>query len=232
MQSRSTPGVITTVYLKQNTSYSVTVLGMAQTGTKAFVWIQDPLTKARLLPNYTLLPCSPNVASETQFKTPASANAHVAIGVGVLITGPKCGDQFVLDKITIAPCASAASSSSSSSGGAGLLVGDVAEASCSSSSNSSSSSSNSSSSSDSEPCENEYQYGGQHHRHPADAVKYTDPYYCCGSETPPEHERHEHEQHGPHYHSAAPHHTIPDTENTPVSIYDLQMSLGNMINQL
>lgn len=101
-QNRSTPGVYTRLYLKQNTHYTIEVKGCVYHHAKAFVWIYDPQTRQRLIPNYTLLPRSRGCVS-AHFCTPTSANEYICIYAGALFTGPPTkGHQFELCELTVA----------------------------------------------------------------------------------------------------------------------------------
>jgi hypothetical protein len=206
------------------------------------VWVQDTLTKRRLIPNYTLLSGEPNVITETSFKTPCSANKYVEIGVGVLITSPKCGDQFSLDKMTVQlksyhshghphshphPTPHSHGHPHSHPHPTPHLHPTPhspphlypPRSPCTSPSNSSSSSS--SSSNISNESHNSPKNHGPRKYHTND-TKYKDPYYSCTDDSA---------VCCPVSSSMQP--SIPNTQNTtPVSIYDLQMSLGNMISQL
>ena len=119
-QARSTPGIAATLYLKQCQKYTIRVEGRAASRkAKPFVWVMDSLTKDRLLPNYTRLPHQDGMAVEASFRTPASANAHVKIEVGVLLTGPPCrGDAFVLKRIWLTECGASAAPSHGMAGAA------------------------------------------------------------------------------------------------------------------
>jgi len=101
LQTCSTPGIITTLLLKENTSYKITVHGQTNQNTKSFVWVNDLLLNKRIIPNYTFLSKSPNCTVDTIFCTPSSNNTHVKIGIGVLITAPQCGSHFLLNKIVL-----------------------------------------------------------------------------------------------------------------------------------
>ena len=100
-QNRSTPGLYTRMYLKQNTNYTVEVKGCSYHGTKAFVWIYDPRTKLRLIPNYTFLPRQKRGVVHAHFCSPKSANEYVNLHVGVLFTGPVKGQQFEICHVTV-----------------------------------------------------------------------------------------------------------------------------------
>lgn len=100
-QSRSTPGMYTEVYLKQNTCYCVSVSGVALGHTKAFVFVYNPSTKQRLIPNYTFLPSKCFGCVDVEFTTPRCANEHLCIWLGVLFTSPCNGQQYCLQEIRI-----------------------------------------------------------------------------------------------------------------------------------
>ena len=101
-QSRSTPGIYTEVYLKQNTSYRIAVTGQALRHAKAFVFVYDPSTKCRLIPNYTMLSNTSLCTVSAEFCTPHCANDYVRLWLGVLFTGPPCnGQQFCLKTMRI-----------------------------------------------------------------------------------------------------------------------------------
>ena len=101
-QNRSTPGLYTRMYLKQNTNYSVEMKGCSLHNARAFVWIYDPRTKDRLVPNYTFLPKQKRGIVHAHFCSPSSANEYVCLHVGVLFTGPTHGQQFEICRITVA----------------------------------------------------------------------------------------------------------------------------------
>jgi hypothetical protein len=99
-QNRSTPGLYTRLYLKQNTQYTVEVKGCSY-HAQAFVWVFDPKTCKRLIPNYTFLPSTRGCVC-ADFCTPESANEYVCLYVGALFTGPPTqGQQFELCRVTI-----------------------------------------------------------------------------------------------------------------------------------
>ena len=100
-QNRSTPGVYTEVYLKQNTCYGVSVSGQALGNSKAFVFVYNPATKKRLIPNYTLLPSNCFGCAEAQFVTPPCANEYICLYIGVLFTSPCNGQQFSMQEIRL-----------------------------------------------------------------------------------------------------------------------------------
>lgn len=100
-QSRSTPGIYTEVMLKQNTCYCVSVCGQALGNTKAFVFIYNPSTKQRLIPNYTLIPSQYAGCVDVRFTTPHCAGEHLCIWLGVLFTSPCNGQQFCLQSISV-----------------------------------------------------------------------------------------------------------------------------------
>ena len=101
-QNRSTPGIYTEVYLKQDTCYCVTVSGQALGNSRAFVFVYNPLTKERLVPNYTFLPSKTFGCVDAEFKTPHCANEYLCIWMGVLFTAPCNGQQFCLQEIRVA----------------------------------------------------------------------------------------------------------------------------------
>ena len=106
-QNRSTPGLYTRLYLKQNTQYTVEVKGCSY-HAQAFVWVFDPKTCKRLIPNYTFLPSTRGCVC-ADFCTPESANEYVCLYVGALFTGPPTkGQQFELCRVTIS-CAKGSS---------------------------------------------------------------------------------------------------------------------------
>lgn len=99
-QNRSTPGLYTRLYLKQNTQYTIEVKGCSY-HAKAFVWVFDPKTCKRLIPNYTFLPATRGCVC-ADFCTPKSANEYVCLYAGALFTGPPSqGEQFELCRVTI-----------------------------------------------------------------------------------------------------------------------------------
>ena len=111
-QNRSTPGLYTRLYLKQNTRYTVEAKGCAYHHAKAFVWVFDPKTCKRLIPNYTCLPSTRGCVC-ADFCTPESANEYVCIYVGALFTGPPTkGQQFELCRVTLS-CAKPAAKADS-----------------------------------------------------------------------------------------------------------------------
>lgn len=100
-QNRSTPGVYTEVYLKQNTHYCVSVSGQSLGNSKAFVFVYNPDNKKRLIPNYTFLPSSCFGCAEAHFTTPSCANEYICLYLGVLFTSPCNGQQFCLQEIRV-----------------------------------------------------------------------------------------------------------------------------------
>ena len=100
-QNLSTPGLYTRLYLKQNTQFAIEVKGCAYHHAQAFVWVFDPKTCKRLVPNYTYLPSTRSCVC-ADFCTPKSANEYVCLYVGALFTGPPThGQQFELCRVTI-----------------------------------------------------------------------------------------------------------------------------------
>ena len=100
-QNRSTPGMYTEVYLKQNTCYCASVSGQALGNARTFVFVYNPLTKKRLIPNYTFLPSDCFGCVDVEFRTPACANEYLCIWLGVLFTKPCNGQQYCLQEIRI-----------------------------------------------------------------------------------------------------------------------------------
>jgi hypothetical protein len=100
-QTRSTPGIYTEVYLKQNTLYCASVSGQALGNARAFVFVYNPQTKERLIPNYTFLPSNCFGCVDVDFRTPACANEYQCIWLGVLFTQPCNGHQYCLQEIRI-----------------------------------------------------------------------------------------------------------------------------------
>jgi hypothetical protein len=94
-QCVSTPGIKTKVTLHPNTTYQITVFGSSDGDTKAVVWVYEPSTKKRLVPNYVFL-CN---KVEATFRTTASTSYYV----GVLITSPRDNQSFTLRKIEVCP---------------------------------------------------------------------------------------------------------------------------------
>lgn len=239
-QNRSTPGVYTRLYLKQNTHYAIEVKGCVYNQAKAFVWIYDPQTRQRLIPNYTLLPRTRGCVS-AHFCTPTSANEYICIYAGVLFTGPPTkGHQFELCELTVA-CGRVSNTITHSKYEhcSPQLCSEDKDSECSTDSDS------------------EFEVHHHHHRHPNPT--HTSPY--TEHHSPLHHKRHIHikpsQQHDPYYsydtHKAGPYHsctTSPHTSQThthssvysskcktpspPVapencSIDDLQTSLQSMI---
>ena len=103
-QSRSTPGIYTELQLRPQIKYRVELFGQSLQCTKAFVFVYNPITKERLIPNYSLLPTSPNCSVCGEFVSPSSA-CHaptVKVWVGALFTGPpRNGQQFCLTKVKL-----------------------------------------------------------------------------------------------------------------------------------
>lgn len=240
-QNRSTPGLYTRLYLKQNTHYTIEVKGCVYNHTKAFVWIYDPQTRQRLIPNYTLLPRTRGCVS-AHFCTPASANDYICIYAGVLFTGPPTkGNQFELCELTV---------------GCGSLpntIGHAKEEHCSPQLCSEDKDSVCSTESDSE-----FEVHHHHHRHPGSTPhpghyaqhhpplhtnrhihhhpsQQHDPYYSYDthktrpyhSHTTSPHPSHTHE-HSPSYTSKCPKASPPIAPDN-CSIDDLQTSLQSMI---
>lgn len=100
-QNRSTPGIYTEVMLKQNTCYCVSVCGQALGNAKPFVFVYNPSTKQRLIPNYTFLPSQCTGCVDVQFTTPPCAGEHLCIWLGVLFTSTCNGQQFCLQSICV-----------------------------------------------------------------------------------------------------------------------------------
>ena len=100
-QNRSTPGIYTEVYLKQNTCYCVEISGQALGNSRAFVFVYNPVTKKRLIPNYTFLPSTCFGCVEASFVTPSCGNDYLCIYIGVLLTAPCNGQQFCLQEARI-----------------------------------------------------------------------------------------------------------------------------------
>ena len=105
-QNRSTPGIYTPVYLKQNTSYRVDVTAQAFRNAKAFVFVYNPATRKRLIPNYTCVSNTQLNTVSADFCTPSCGNEYIGIWLGVLFTGPPCsGQQFCVQKVCVTACA-------------------------------------------------------------------------------------------------------------------------------
>ena len=100
-QNCSTPGIYTEVHLKQNTRYYITVSGQAVGNSHAFVFVYNPLSKQRLVPNYSFIPSKTFGCVDVEFTTPHSANEYVCIWLGVLFTSPCNGHQFCLQEIRV-----------------------------------------------------------------------------------------------------------------------------------
>jgi hypothetical protein len=102
-QNQSTPGIYTEVYLKQHTRYCVYVTGQALANSCAFVFVYDPATKRRLIPNYTFLPTQRDDCVNAVFTSPACATEYARVHLGVLFTQPRNGQQFSLEEIRLQP---------------------------------------------------------------------------------------------------------------------------------
>lgn len=103
-QSRSTPGIYTDVQVSPQTHYRVEVCGQSLQCAKAFVFVYDPLTKMRLIPNYSLLPSGPNASVCAEFTSPCPVGhmPSVSLWLGVLFTGPpRNGQQFCVERLQL-----------------------------------------------------------------------------------------------------------------------------------
>ena len=100
-QSRSTPGAFTRVFLTPNSCYRVTVTGQAIGQSCAFVFVYDPVSRKRLIPNYTLLPTSCVGCADATFVTPRSHKNTVCLLIGVLLTKPKNGQSFCIQEVRL-----------------------------------------------------------------------------------------------------------------------------------
>jgi len=127
-QSRSTPGIYTEVWLRPQTSYRVEAFGQSLQCAKAFVFVYDPSTKCRLIPNYSLLPNAPNCSVCAEFTTPCSSTTNttstnqarqrgnsVCVWLGALFTGPpRNGQQFCLQSMKLSEVANSCTSGAAS----------------------------------------------------------------------------------------------------------------------
>jgi hypothetical protein len=102
-QNQSTPGIYTEVHLKQHTRYCVYVTGQALANSCAFVFVYDPATKRRLIPNYTFLSTRKGDCVNAVFTSPACATDYARVQLGVLFTQPRNGQQFSLEEIRLQP---------------------------------------------------------------------------------------------------------------------------------
>lgn len=100
-QSTSTPGIKTCVSLHAGNKYilEVTGYGFETDQTKAFVWVYDPISKKRLIKNYTMLSYKNTGCNKVSCEfTPCRSGQFY---LGVLFTEPKCAQRFVLNKMSL-----------------------------------------------------------------------------------------------------------------------------------
>ena len=238
-QNRSTPGIYTKLYLKQNTNYQLTLEGCSYQTACAFMWIYDPCTKQRLIKNYTFLPNAKRGTVSACFCSPPSANEYVTLYAGVLFTKPCTGQQFELCRLTISCTTKHKPHSKQSSNR--TQSSDCTTSSNCTDENGSSHSDDGSNDSDSD---SDYEVHHHHHHHQLrpNAPSHThDPYYNYNShpsrKEPDEYERYsKSEPSHPHSfsHSPQPH---PQSYRTPLPtqncrIDDLQQNLSTMIQKM
>jgi hypothetical protein len=234
-QNRSTPGIYTKLYLKQNTNYQLTLEGCSYQTACAFMWIYDPRTKLRLIENYTFLPNSKRGTVSACFCSPSSANEYVTLYAGVLFTKPCTGQQFELCRLTI-ECAAKYKSCYKDS------HSDCDSSDHTTSSNCTDEHGSSNSDDGSNDSDSDYEVHHHHHHHqlrPNVPSHTHDPYYNYNS-YPSRKESDEYERHSKPepYHPHPPSHPPPPPPHrTPMPtqncrIDDLQQNLSTMIQKM
>jgi hypothetical protein len=101
-QSRSTPGVYTHITVTPGETLCLTITGYSTKRYNAFLWLDRPDTKKRIIPNYCMIPQSePKISEAVSIAVEIPSDAPAKLRIGVLFTNTQLGDAFVLNSISI-----------------------------------------------------------------------------------------------------------------------------------